>query len=56
MRWFRFIDFWTPQVFSPKVMRDAASAARLDEKFAVAILQFKRGHQPTQTDSANKSL
>jgi hypothetical protein len=56
MGWFRFIDFWTPQVFSPKVMPDPNSAARLDEKFAVVIQQLKRGHQPTPADSANKSL
>jgi hypothetical protein len=55
MRWFRFIDFWTPQVFSPKVMPDPTSAARLDEKFAVAIQKFKHGHKSRQTGSVDKS-
>lgn len=42
MRWFRFSDLWTPQVFSPKVTPDPTSAERLDEKFEQAISKFKR--------------
>lgn len=49
MRWFRFIDFWTPLVFSPKVMPDPDSAARLDEKFALVIGRRKRSNQRDQS-------
>jgi hypothetical protein len=56
MRWFRFIDFWTPQVFSPKVMPDPGSAARLDEKLALVIKQRKPGNRPDQVKTATTKL
>jgi hypothetical protein len=48
MRWFRFIDIWTPQVFSPKVTPDPGSAERLDEKFEQAMRKLKKGNERNQ--------
>jgi hypothetical protein len=49
MRWYRFIDLWTPMVFSPKVAPDPASAERLDEKFEQAMAKLKKGNQRSQS-------
>lgn len=46
MRWYRFINFWTPLVFSPKVTPDPGSAERLDEKFEQAMRKLKREAKP----------
>jgi hypothetical protein len=48
MRWYRLIDFWTPMVFSPKVTPDPTSAARLDEKFELAIKKLRQENQRGQ--------
>jgi hypothetical protein len=46
MRWYRLIDMWSPQVFSPKVTPDPTSAARLDEKLQLAMRKLKHGDKP----------
>ena len=52
MRWYRFISFWTPQIFSPKVTPDPLSAERLDEKFAEAIRKLKLENQRGRSGSS----
>ncbi len=48
MRWYRFIDVWSPLVFSPKVTPDPTSAGRLDEKFAEAMRKLKNENKRSQ--------
>ncbi len=54
MRWYRLFDVWTPQVFSPKVMPDAGSAERLDEKFQELVKKLKADNQSAATSAATR--
>lgn len=56
MSWYRFIDIWTPLVFSPKVTPDPTSAERLDEKFALAMRKLKTENQRGQSSTSGTPL
>lgn len=55
MSWYRFIDFLTPLVFSPKVTPDPIVAKQLNEKFEEVIRRLKQPAQQVRLHASGPS-